>query len=137
MPVWPAPCFRLYLLTTMALFIHPMWDTESQRIGMQKCTPTGYSLRELGEGVGCLGGLLLLGVGAYFFFFVRAFTGTFGTGVVLLLSLAFALGIISEVLVQCSWKLAQRKGFRYDYEAREASWIENGERRTYKSTHCE
>ncbi len=37
------------------LFIHPMWDNESERVGMQKCTPLGYRLHHTGEGVGFFG----------------------------------------------------------------------------------
>jgi hypothetical protein len=44
----------------------------------------------------------------------------------------FGLGVASEVLIQLSWWLALRRGFRYDAERREASWLEAGERRTYK-----
>jgi hypothetical protein len=44
----------------------------------------------------------------------------------------FGLGIVSEVMFQYSWWLALRKGFRYDDERREASWLEAGERRKYK-----
>ncbi len=29
------------------LFINPMWDNESQRIGKQKCTPLGYRLHKI------------------------------------------------------------------------------------------
>lgn len=44
----------------------------------------------------------------------------------------FGFGIVSEVLFQLSWWLALRKGFHYDDEQGEASWIEAGERRTFK-----
>lgn len=49
-----------------------------------------------------------------------------------LLAAPFGLGIVSEVLFQYSWWLALRKSFRYDYERREATWLEAGERRTNK-----
>src|SRR5262249_37730317 len=41
---------------------------------------------------------------------------------------------IGSALFHYSWALARRKGFRYDYDARETSWIEHGERQTYKWT---
>ena len=33
------------------LFIHPMRDYESRRIGMQKCYPVGYNLHAIGKRV--------------------------------------------------------------------------------------
>lgn len=49
-----------------------------------------------------------------------------------LLALPFAIGVVSEVLFRCSWRLAFNKGYCYDAEKREVSWLEAGERRTYK-----
>jgi len=36
------------------LFIYPIWDNESQRIGKQKCTPLGYKLHGTAEGLGLI-----------------------------------------------------------------------------------
>ena len=108
-----------------------MWDNESQRIGKQKCTPTGYALHGIAEMIGFVGLLTLLAVPAVLAW--KSFTGTFHASLFWLLAAPFGLGIISEVLFQYSWWLALRKGFRYDYERREASWMEGGERRTYQS----
>jgi hypothetical protein len=47
------------------LFIYPMWDNESQRIGKQMCTPLGYKLHETAELLGFIGLLLLLSTVAY------------------------------------------------------------------------
>ena len=41
------------------LFIHPMWDHESQRIGKQKCTPIGHAIHGVAELIGFVGLLLL------------------------------------------------------------------------------
>jgi hypothetical protein len=112
------------------LFIHPMWDHESQRIGKQKCTPTGYALHGIGEMIGILG-LLFLFV-APTILVCKWSSGTFEAALFWLLAVPFGLGVVSEILVQLSWRLALRKGFKYDYERCEASWIEAGERRTYK-----
>ena len=38
-----------YRSAVAMLFIHPMWDNESQRIGKQKCTPAGYALHVIAE----------------------------------------------------------------------------------------
>lgn len=40
--------------------------------------------------------------------------------------------MFNRVLFQFSWWLAFKKSFHYDYERREASWMEAGERRTYE-----
>jgi hypothetical protein len=112
------------------LFIHPMWDHESQRIGKQKCTPTGYALHVIAELIGFLGLLFLFAVPVILAWSWLA--GTFHASLWWLFAVPFGLGIVSEVLFQYSWWLALRKGFRYDYERSEASWLEKGERRTYK-----
>jgi hypothetical protein len=112
------------------LFIHPMWDHESQRIGKQKCTPAGYALHVIAELIGFLGLLLLLGVPAVLA--CSWLAGRFHASLGWLFAVPFGLGIVSEVLFQYSWWLALRKGFHYDYERSEASWFEAGERRTYK-----
>ena len=113
------------------LFIHPMWDNESQRIGKQLCTPTGYTVHVISELIGFSGLLLLLATLAVFAW--KGAAGTFHLPNLWLLTLPFILGAISEALFRFSWYLALRKQFHYDYERREASWIEAGERRTYRS----
>jgi hypothetical protein len=112
------------------LFIHPMWDHESQRIGKQKCTPLGYTLHGIAEMLGFLGLLLLLGAGIYLGY--RGFRGTFHTSLFWVLAAPFGLGATGELLYRYSWTLAAKKGFQYDYEKCEASWLEDGERRAYK-----
>ena len=112
------------------LFIHPMWDHESQRIGKQKCTPLGYALHGIADLLGLVGLLLLLGLGVYLAY--KGITGGFHASLLWLLSIPFGAGLVSEVLYQISWAMASRRGFEYDYETREASWDENGERVTFK-----
>lgn len=114
------------------LFIYPMWDSESHRIGKQKCTPTGYAMQGFAELLGFVGLLLLFGTGLYLTY--RGIVGTFRAHLLWLLAVPFGLGFISEMLYHYSWVLALRKGFQYDYERREASWIENGQRCSYKRT---
>jgi hypothetical protein len=112
------------------LFIHPMWDHESQRLGKQKCTPMGYALHGIAELIGLAGLLLLLAVPVVLAW--EWFTGWKVPSLFWLLAVPFSLGVISEVLFQFSWWLALRKGFRYDDDRCEASWMEAGERLTYK-----
>jgi hypothetical protein len=107
-----------------------MWDHESQRIGKQKCTPTGYALHAIGEIIGLIGLLFLFVVPAAVVW--KWWSGTLEGAMFWLLTIPFGLGVVSEVLVQLSWWLALRKGFKYDYERCEASWMEAGDRRTYK-----
>ena len=112
------------------LFINPMWDNESERIGKQKCTRLGYSLHAISDLIGFVGLLLLLGTGAYLGY--RGIAGTFHTRLLWLFAVPFALAFIGSALYRYSWMLAKKKGFRYDCDSREASWIENGQRQTYK-----
>lgn len=114
------------------LFINPMWDNESERIGKQRCTPLGYTLHVISDLIGFLGLLFLLATGAYLGY--RGIVGTFDIGSLWFFVVPFGLDFTRSALFHYSWVLAHRKGFRYDYDAREASWIENGERQTYKWT---
>ena len=113
------------------LFIHPMWVSESQRIGKKKCTPTGYGIHVFSELVGFAGILLLVftSVHAAYHWLVGTFDGAF---LLWILASTVALAVVSEALYQCSWLLAMRKGFEYDYERDEASWTQAGQRRTHK-----
>ena len=112
------------------MFIYPMWDNESQRIGKQKCTPWGYTLHVIAELLGFMGLLLVLGVGIYLGY--RALSHSFHASLLWLLAVPFGLGLISQAMYQFSWVLASRRGFDYDYDKAEASWIENGEQMKYK-----
>jgi len=115
------------------LFIHPMWDSEAQRIGKQQCTPTGYTIHVVAERIGFAGLLLLLGLGVFFLW--PGVAENFRASYLWLLLAPFSLDLVSDVLMRYSWRLANRKGFHYDYDSREASWYEDGERRSYKFPH--
>jgi len=106
-----------------------MWDNESQRIGKQKCTPWGYTLHGVAELLGFIGLLFLFGLLVYFIY--RSVVQSFQTSLFWLLVIPFGVGIVSRALYDFSWALAVKKGFSYDYDKREASWIENDERVTY------
>jgi hypothetical protein len=112
------------------LFIYPMWDHESERIGKQKCTPLGYWLHGLADLIGLIGLLLLLGLGVFLAY--RGLSHSFHASLFWLLTIPFGVGLIGQILFLFSWSLAYRRGFEYDYEKAEASWVENGERVTYK-----
>ena len=112
------------------LFLFPMWDNESQRVGKQKCTPAGYALHAIAELLGFIGGLSLLGI--VLFLVYKGVTGNFIASHIWLLAAPVGVGVIAETLFQVSWWLALRNGFEYDYDMRVASWIEGGKRVTYK-----
>jgi hypothetical protein len=112
------------------LFIHPMWDSECERIGKQRCTPTGYALHVFADLLGFIGLLVLLP--APFFIAWRWLGGTFRTYHLWLLAVPIAIGLASEAIYRYSWRLALSRGFSYNPERREASWLEAGERRTYR-----
>ncbi|MAX38806.1 MAG: hypothetical protein CME33_19795 [Gimesia sp.] len=107
-----------------------MWDHESQRIGKQKCTPWGYRLHEIAELLEFIGLLLFFGVGIYLGY--RGLSNTFHLTLLWLIAVPFGIGLVSQVMYQFSWVMALKRGFEYDYDKREASWIENGERVTYR-----
>jgi hypothetical protein len=62
----------------------------------------------------------------------RGIAGTFHASLLCLFAAPFAFGVIGKVLYQYSWWLARRKGFHYDYDQCEASWMEAGQRRFYR-----
>lgn len=112
------------------LFIHPMWYSESERTGTQKCSPTGYVLRGIADIIGLLGLVFLFVVPAVLVW--NWFSGVFQASLWWLFALPFGLGAVSEALFQFSCSLSRRRGFHYDYEKDEASWLEAGELRRYK-----
>jgi hypothetical protein len=112
------------------LFINPMWDNEAERIGKQRCTPLGYAIHGISDLLGFVALLLLFGIVVYLSY--RGIVGTFRGSLLWLFPIPFGLAIIGTVLYRISWVLALRRGFRYDYDTREASWMEHGQRRTYK-----
>ena len=114
------------------LFIHPMWDSESQRIGMLKCWKTAYYVRGYGELVGFLGLLVLLGTIGYLIYV--AIFSDFSHSMWWWLGLPLAMGMISEAMVLVSWVMVRGRRFEYDYDNRTASWVEGGQRVTYKYT---
>jgi hypothetical protein len=115
----------------MLLFIYPMWDNESERIGKQKCTPFGYALHCIADLLGLLGLLLLAGFAAYIAWDIIV-AGKFRAALLWLLAIPIGLGLLGQALFLYSWRLADKRGFQYNAETREASWIEDGQRRTYK-----
>lgn len=111
------------------LFFFPMWDNQSQHIGKQKCIPLGYTLHCLATQLGSVGLLFLVALCSYIG--LRGFSGTFHTSLLWLMAILFAIGIVAQIIFLISWKLAYKKGFEYNYDKREASWIKNGTRVTY------
>jgi hypothetical protein len=105
------------------LFIHPMWDSESQRIGMQKCCPRAYEIHAVGELIGFLGLLVLFCTLAWIAIARQSWW---------LLAIPLGVGIVSEALVQASWTMVARRGFKYDYGTSEASWDQDGKRVVYR-----
>lgn len=114
------------------LFIYPMWDHESQRLGKKKCTPIGYAIHVIADLLGFLGLISL--VAAIGWLIYQAIVGSFNLSLLRVLAFPFGLGILGQLLFQFSWWLASRKQFHYDYKKCEASWVNAGTRQTYKWT---
>jgi hypothetical protein len=81
--------------------------------------------------IGIVGLLTLLGTVIYLGY--TSIAGTFRASLLWFFVVPFAIALAGRALYRYSWMLPLRKGFRYDYDAREASWIENGERQTFKA----
>ena len=112
------------------MFINPMWDNESQRVGMQKCTPLGYALSGVSDLIGFVALLVLICAGIYLAY--RAVIGTFDVALWWFLAAPLDLVLVRIVLARYSWVLAAKKQFHYDYETRTASWLKDGRQCTYK-----
>jgi len=112
-------------------FVFPIWDSQSQRNGMMRCTPFGYILQAIARILGSIGFLLFPGI-FIFLIVCKIVFGKFDSSLYWLFSLPFAFGLIAEILFLSAWYLAGKKGFDYDYEKREASWVENGKQIKYK-----
>jgi H+/Cl- antiporter ClcA len=113
-------------------FIFPMWDSQSQIIGMEKCTPLGYRLNSIARVLGTIGFYLLIITGIVTIMMHKGYFTWFEYSPFWLLLVPFTIGVIAQVLFMYSWTLASKKGFDYNYETREASWDENGKRVVYK-----
>ncbi len=111
------------------MLIPRMWRDEVERIGKQKCTPVGYMLHGIGDLIGFVGFLLLIALPLYLT--SLGFVGSFKPSLLWLLAVPFIIGILGSTIVAFSWSLAFRKNFHYDYERRESTWIEAGEKRSY------
>ncbi len=112
------------------LFIHPMWDSECERVGKQRCTPIGHALHVIADLLG-ISGLVMLFVAVNYLAY-HGIAGTFHLVLCWLLALPFAAAVMSEVLYHLSWWLALWRGFRYDSQRMEASWLEDGQHVAYR-----
>jgi hypothetical protein len=107
------------------LFIYPMWDHESQRIGKQKCSPFAYGLHVLADIIGGIGLFSLIGLGISDVFSNIDIYWWYYT-------YPFMAGAIGQIIHIYSWKIVAKKKFHYDYEKSIATWEENGEVRSFK-----
>jgi hypothetical protein len=78
------------------IFIHPMWGSESQRLGLKACTPFGYFLREVADGIGLVGLLLLFVVPLFLIY--QVIVKHFSWPLCWALLIPFAIGVIGRVL---------------------------------------
>jgi len=120
--------WRIYNYVTM-IFIHPMWDSENQRLGLKACTPFGYFLHEIGDGIGFVG--LFLFVAEPLYLAYRAIVHQFYWHLCWWLLVPIAIGILGRIIYEISWRVAAKKEFNYDAESRIATWIEAGNVRMF------
>ncbi len=95
-----------------------MWLDEVQRIGKRRCTPTGYQLQVISDLIGFSALILLFVIPV--FLIVK---GTFNWMSLLFIVLPFAVAFLGDLLYSYSWHLADMKSFKYDYEKRESTWL--------------
>ncbi len=112
------------------MFIYPMWDSETQRIGKQKCTPLGSRLHLLAEMIGFVS--LFAVPSVLLFLAYRGISGSFHSSLWWILAIPFVATLIGDAIFAYSWRLADNRGFKYDDSTGEASWDDNGERVLYR-----
>ena len=112
------------------LFIHPMWSSETERLGKEKCSSIGYKLHVISELIGFIGLILLFS--AIIWLICRAISSEHTFPSYWILLIPFAIGIISEIMFHYSWFLALRKDYEYDYESDTVQWIENNQKKSFK-----
>lgn len=118
------------------MFINPMWDNESQRIGKKRCTPTGYALHGISDLIGFIALILLPGVSVYLMY--AGIRGQASWGMLWLFVVPFAIAIVGNMLHTYSWHLADKRQFKYDYGKCVSTWIdESGAQHSYKYGACD
>lgn len=90
----------------------------------------------IGEIVGFLGLLLLFGIPILCVVY-KTVTGIFNNMLLWLLAIPVVMGIVGQVMVLISWRMAFRKKFHYDCQYREATWIDAGAKCSYRFTDWE
>jgi len=113
------------------MFINPMWFHESQRIGKQRCTPTGYTLHLISDLIGFIATVCLPGIPIHLVY--SAIRGHFTWSMLWLLLIPFVIAIVGNVLHSYSWHLADKRQFHFDYESSISTWVnESGIQQSYK-----
>jgi len=111
------------------LFIYPMWDSEAERLGLQKCCRLSYTLRTIAE----IGGA----IGLYYLFFViiyllyKIFIGIFEINDLFILIYPFILAFICEIIFKTSYVIANKKLYKFNVKTGITTWIENGKEESY------
>lgn len=114
------------------MFINPMWDHESQRIGKLKCTPVGYMIHVISDLVGLVAMICLTGIPIFLVY--AALRGTFFWAQLWLLAVPFVIAIIGSAMHSYSWDLAYDRQFEYDAETYISTWVdESGNQHSYQS----
>ena len=114
------------------MFINPMWESEVQRIGKRRCTPTGYCLHLISDLIGllALGGTLAMAI----YCLILHVRGNFDASLLWRLLVPFAAAVIGNLLYHYSWYLAGRRQFQWDREQGFASWVDDhGKVQSYRA----
>ncbi|MFN9159561.1 MAG: hypothetical protein ACK6D5_17495 [Planctomyces sp.] len=122
---------RADYLVSPLMFINPMWDHESQRIGKQRCTPTGYMLHGISDLIGFIAIICLFGIPIYLVY--AGIRGHVTWGMLWLRAAPFVIAIVGNIMHSYSWHLAEKQQFKYDYEKCVSTWVDElGNQQTYK-----
>lgn len=113
------------------MFFNPVWHSEVERSGKWRCTPWGYTLHGFSDLIRfCALLFMVITMGRTIYFAVLGL-GEFHRRELWILPLALFMELIGKALYHLSWAMAHWKGFVYNQEWMEASWVENGERQIH------
>ena len=102
-----------------------MWYSVNEAKGFKRCTPLGYAVHAISILVLMVGGIwLLLVPGVILYSFFHPFKGR----IFPLVALPIILLVLGWLLNKLAWSMAERKGFKYDYESDKCTWNASGDR---------
>ena len=111
------------------LFVYPMWDSENERLGVQACSKTAYTLRTIAELVGALSLYLLIFI--IIFIIYKFIIEEYTHQLLYFIFIPFLIGTICEILFQTALKKLSSVSYGFDTSTGITTWVENNQKKSY------